>query len=78
MWSPTPQPAQGLLEAPAAAANGYCSPGWAPGLCLYPFRESFYERLGYVTFPQPRTARFSPQALLPLLKVKLSEKSHYP
>ena len=43
-----------------------------PVSCLYPFRESFYERLGYVTFPQPRTARFSPQALLPLLKVKLS------
>ena len=24
--------------------------------CLYPFRESFYERLGYVTFPQTRQA----------------------
>jgi hypothetical protein len=36
--------------------------------CLYPFRESFYERLGYVTFPQPRTAKFAPSALAPLLK----------
>ncbi len=35
---------------------------------LYPFRESFYERLGYVTFPQVRTVKFSPQNLLPLLK----------
>ena len=42
-----------------------------PLSCLYPFRESFYERLGYVTFPQQRTALFSPQALLPLLKQDL-------
>ena len=27
---------------------------------LYPFRESFYERLGYVSFPQLRKATFSP------------------
>jgi predicted acetyltransferase len=38
---------------------------------LYPFRESFYERLGYVSFPLPRTARFSPLALKPLLAVDL-------
>lgn len=36
---------------------------------LYPFRESFYERLGYVTFPQPRTAKFNPATLDPLLKL---------
>jgi predicted acetyltransferase len=34
---------------------------------LYPFRESFYERLGWVTFPQLRKATFSPLALAPLL-----------
>ena len=39
-----------------------------PLSCLYPFRESFYERMGYVSFPHHRTARFSPAALLPLLK----------
>lgn len=38
---------------------------------LYPFRESFYSRLGYTTFPQARKVRFSPQALLPLLKCDL-------
>ena len=38
-----------------------------PLSCLYPFRESFYERLGYVTFPQPRTAKLAPSALWPLL-----------
>ena len=27
---------------------------------LYPFRESFYEKLGYITFPQYRNAIFSP------------------
>jgi predicted acetyltransferase len=36
--------------------------------CLYPFRESFYERLGYVTLPLPRIGRFEPRALTPLLE----------
>lgn len=40
--------------------------------CLYPFRESFYEKLGYVTFPQPTLARFEPAALAPLLKTDLA------
>jgi predicted acetyltransferase len=35
---------------------------------LYPFRESFYERLGYVTFPQVRIAKFAVGTLAPLLK----------
>ena len=39
-----------------------------PLSCLYPFRESFYQRLGYVSFPKPFTAQFSPANLLPLLK----------
>jgi predicted acetyltransferase len=38
-----------------------------PMSTLYPFRESFYERLGFVTFPLPRKARFAPAALVPLL-----------
>ncbi len=38
---------------------------------LYPFRESFYERLGYVTFPQTRQAIFKPEAIAPLLKQDL-------
>ncbi len=38
---------------------------------LYPFRESFYERLGYVTFPQPRWAKILPGNLGGLLKKKL-------
>lgn len=42
-----------------------------PLSALYPFRESFYERLGYVTFPLARIARFSPLALLPLAKQDL-------
>ena len=36
--------------------------------CLYPFRESFYERLGYITFPQSRQAIFKPEAVAPLLR----------
>ena len=35
---------------------------------LYPFRESFYERLGYVGFPRMLMARMEPLALTPLLK----------
>src|SRR5512139_2399033 len=42
-----------------------------PLSCLYPFRESFYERLGYVTFPVPRTAKLTPLSLLPLLEQDL-------
>jgi len=36
--------------------------------CLYPFRESFYERLGYATFPQYRSVKFSTAVLTPLLE----------
>lgn len=42
-----------------------------PLSCLYPFRESFYERLGYITFPLPRTARLTPLSLSPLLEQDL-------
>jgi predicted acetyltransferase len=38
---------------------------------LYPFRESFYERLGYVTFPQEHIITFDPAPLAPLLKIDL-------
>ena len=41
------------------------------GLTLYPFKESFYERLGYVSFPQIRTAIISAKSLVPLLNSKL-------
>jgi predicted acetyltransferase len=37
--------------------------------CLRPFRESFYERLGYVTLPQIRKVHFAPRALASLLAV---------
>jgi len=37
---------------------------------LYPFRESFYERLGYVAFPLARVARLAPASLLPCLKME--------
>jgi predicted acetyltransferase len=36
---------------------------------LFPFRESFYGRLGYVGFPQMRLMEFSPLNLSPILKV---------
>ena len=36
--------------------------------CLYPFRESYYERMGYVAFPQVRQVRFNPSVLAGLLE----------
>lgn len=41
---------------------------------LYPFRESFYQRLGYVTFPLPQKVFFNPAGLAPLLKWSLPGK----
>jgi predicted acetyltransferase len=38
---------------------------------LYPFRESFYEKLGYVSFPLTKIARLSTLCLSPLLKMDL-------
>lgn len=39
--------------------------------CLYPFKEDFYQRLGYVTFPQAKKIKFQPECLKPILKKKL-------
>ena len=41
--------------------------------CLYPFRESFYQRLGYVTFPQYRAANFPTARLASLAKMDVGE-----
>jgi predicted acetyltransferase len=71
-----------VATAPAARRNGYCRRVIAQLLsalrddgqvfsCLYPFRESFYERMGYVTFPLPRIAKLAPSALLPLMEKDL-------
>jgi predicted acetyltransferase len=37
--------------------------------CLYPFRESFYERMGYVDYPYVQIAKLSPRALTAALKI---------
>ena len=42
--------------------------------CLYPFKEAFYERLGYVTLPQAKIIRFDPKALYPTLQMELDGK----
>lgn len=72
----------GVVTHPAARRNGYSKRLMArllaadreagrPLSCLYPFRESFYDRLGYVTFPLPRTTKLTPSSLLPLLEKDL-------
>lgn len=69
----------GVVTHPAARRKGYCRRLMAELLagereagrvlsCLYPFRESFYGRLGYVSFPTPRIAKCKPAALASLLK----------
>ncbi len=72
----------GVVTDPAARRRGYCRrlmrdlltaqrDEGQPLSCLYPFRASFYERLGYVKFPLPLKVRFDPAALQPLLKKDL-------
>ena len=68
----------GVATMPAARRGGYAREALrqlladlreagVPLTCLYAFKELFYERLGYVNFPQPRQVTFSPRALLPLV-----------
>jgi predicted acetyltransferase len=72
----------GVATLPGARRKGYCRQVMASLLAaerqsgkvfsnLYPFRESFYERLGYCTFLYPMIARLKPAALLPLSKKEL-------
>jgi predicted acetyltransferase len=71
-----------VVTHPAARRKGYARRVMArlfealrddamPLSCLYPFRDAFYERLGYVTFPQPRKSIFTPSVLTPLLKTAI-------
>jgi predicted acetyltransferase len=69
----------GVATHPSARRKGYCKQLITRLMAeereanstfsnLYPFRESFYERLGYVTFPLPVTAQLTPSLLAPLLR----------
>jgi predicted acetyltransferase len=42
--------------------------------CLYPFKEAFYQRLGYVTSPQAKKIQFGPECLKPILKLQVPGK----
>lgn len=70
----------GVSTHPSARRKGYCRRTMAAVLSadreagmafsnLYPFRESFYERLGYVAFPLTKIAKLASASLSPLLKV---------
>lgn len=72
----------GVSTSPAARRKGYCRQAMASLLAtekeagkifsnLYPFRESFYQKLGYLTFPLPKIARFAPMGLTPLLGLEV-------
>lgn len=71
----------GVSTFPSARRKGYCRQVMASLLStdhdsgkafsnLYPFRESFYERLGYVSFPLTKIARLNTLDLAPLLKIE--------
>jgi predicted acetyltransferase len=73
----------GVSTAPGARRRGYCRQLMASLLSanreqgkyfssLYPFRESFYERLGYISFPLTKIAHFYTESLAPLLKMDSS------
>ena len=75
----------GVVTGPAARRKGYCRRVMGQLLqavrekgavlsCLCPFRESFYERLGYVTYPATRIAKFKTSTLLPLVNTDLAGK----
>lgn len=72
----------GVSTHPSARRKGYCRQAMANLLSaerdsgkafsnLYPFRESFYERLGYVSFPLTKIAKLTPSSLSPALKMDL-------
>jgi len=73
----------GVATDPAARHKGYCRQlmgqlldtirqNGAAFSSLYPFRESFYERLGYTTFPYAHVVKLAPSALLPLVNKELN------
>jgi predicted acetyltransferase len=72
----------GVASHPSARRKGYTRRALAALLAatradgqafsdLYPFRDSFYERLGYVSFPIARTIHFNTRGLQALLKKEL-------
>jgi len=72
----------GVATSPAARRKGYSQQTLASLLAveresgkvfsnLYPFRESFYERMGYVSFPLTKIAWLTPSSLDPLLRLNM-------
>lgn len=70
----------GVSTHPSARRKGYCRQAMRAVLSadrdsgkafsnLYPFRESFYERLGYVSFPLTMVAKLTPASLAPTLEM---------
>jgi predicted acetyltransferase len=71
----------GVSTSPAARRKGYCRKLMQSLLSsdrdagkifsnLYPFRESFYERMGYVAFPLTKIVHFNTLSLEPLLNLE--------
>lgn len=74
IWGVATHPAarrKGYSKAALAALLGHLHENGTPLSGLYPFRESFYERLGYVTFPLTRIVNIQPHNLLQVLDLNL-------
>lgn len=63
---------QGYVRQVMTFGFGLMRQGGIPVSALYPFRESFYECLGYAGFPTPRYATLKPADLAPLLRMSKS------
>jgi hypothetical protein len=60
---------KGHVRALMTQAFGHMREDGQPVSALYPFRESFYERLGYAGWVKPRYATLHPAELQPLLRM---------
>ena len=59
---------QGIVRRMFAHVFGHYRDAGVPISSLYPFRDSFYERLGYAGFPHPRYLSLDPSSLAPLVR----------
>jgi predicted acetyltransferase len=62
---------QGLVRQMLTYSFGLMRESGTPVSTLYPFRDSFYERLGYAEFAKNRFTTLKPEHLAPLLRVSL-------
>jgi predicted acetyltransferase len=68
---------KGYMRRLMQATHHYFYERGFPVATLYPFRETFYERMGYTTFTHFRRVKFKTAHLAPLLKMNLAGNVEY-